>query len=268
MTEQPHPAPDPVRDRSEAALEAFISRARRVAEHSLARDRDGLASLTKTTWHLSVDLSTQTSTITTRLPPEESVESLAARVRPLILQDEPVHYGKALNALGYLLKDLDDSGGSGDVDRAKRYIDWLRSQWKAIDSKSEEMRAYRLEKGRVDGTAEPVVTTDNALAFAWFYGDVVHADAQRRALAADFDITDRYEAAVRVVARTAWLAYATLDFIEQLRAAGHLDLDAAVFEEPVTVAETEVTREATVYIAPVGTKPPTSINDPFPLGEG
>lgn len=58
----------------------------------------------------------------------------------------------------------------------------------------------------------------------------------------------------------------TLDFIEQMHNAGYLSLGDRAFSEPVAVSVTEITHEATVYVAPVGTEPPASINDEFPDG--
>jgi hypothetical protein len=179
----------------------------------------------------------------------------------LILQGDPVHHGKVLNALGFLLKDVPGT------EEAKQYLKWLRGRWRGIDASSDEMRAYRVEKGLIDRSAPPSVISDNSLAFAWFYGDVVHADASRRESSANFDVTDRFEAAVPVVARAAWLAHATLDLIERLRTDGHLlQISDQVFQEAVTVEVTEITHEATVYVARPGTDAPLSVHDQFDDG--
>ncbi len=50
------------------------------------------------------------------------------------------------------------------------------------------------------------------------------------------------------MARIAWLTHATLDFIEQMRAQGMVQLADGVFAEPVTVDVTEVTQQAMVYV--------------------
>lgn len=249
--------PGDPRDNAAAALEAFILRARRVRAHSLASDPDALESLTNPKWNMVVDQRTGTATVTRHLPPEELVESLAARVRPLILQRDPVHYGKVLNALGLLLR------GNADAAEALAYVKWLRRRWSDINSDSDEIRAYSIQKGRVDGEGPTSDISDNSLAFAWFYGDVVHADAARRNAARDFNVVDRFEAAVHVVARIAWLAHATLNFIEQLRDAGHLETNGWVFDEDVVVGVTEITQEANVFIAPVDTPQPESVHEDF-----
>lgn len=253
----PPQSADP-RAKAGAALDAFVLRARRVRAHSLAADPDALEGLTKPKWHIVVDETTGAATVTRYLPPEESVESLAARVRPLILQRDPVHYGRVLNALGLLLQ-----GNPETAADALAYVKWLRGQWSAINSDSDESRAYSIQKGRVDGEGPTSDISDNSLAFAWFYGDVVHADAARRESARNFNVVDRFEAAVHVVARIAWLTNATLNFIEQLRDAGQLQTDDWAFEEDVVVGVTEITQEANVRVAPVGTPKPESLHEDF-----
>jgi hypothetical protein len=246
------------RARALATLEAFVHRARRVTAHSLLTDMTSFEDLMKTTWHVTLNPSTGATTVTRRLPPEESVESLAARVRPLILQNDPVHHGKVLNALGFLLKDVDE------VEDAKAYVEWLRDRWRSINSSSDEIGAYSIQKGRVDGTSRPSVIADTILAFGWFYGDVVHADEDRRRATAEFSVLDRYEAAVPVVAKAAWLAHATLDFVEQLRAAGHLaGLGDDAFTTDVVVTVTEIVEDAAVFMAPEHAAPPASLTDDF-----
>lgn len=226
--------------------------------HSLLSDMTTFNALLKTEWHVSIDPATRATSVMRRIPPEESIESLAARVRPLILQNDPVHHGKVLNALGFLLKDID-----GLVE-AKAYVEWLRKRWGSSDASSNEINAYSIQKARVDGTGVPSDISYTTLAFGWFYGDVVHADEARRQATAEFSVLDRFEAAVPVVAKAAWLARATLDFIEQLRDAGHLDsLRDAAFTDAVIVNVTEIVDDAAVFIAPEGAPPPASAADDF-----
>jgi len=77
-----------------ASLIAFILRARRVEEHSLARDRAALDLLARMQFKVQVTPSRGTATWIQEFPPEEQVESAAARVRPLILNDDPTHWGR------------------------------------------------------------------------------------------------------------------------------------------------------------------------------
>ena len=81
----------------------FVLRARRVAAHSLAQNRDSLRELAgfKFTANVALD-----GTFTTRrkLPDEEIFESLAARVRPFTLATEPIYSKTVFKALHRLLK--------------------------------------------------------------------------------------------------------------------------------------------------------------------
>jgi hypothetical protein len=52
---------------------------------------------------MTIQLNPETSetTLTWNLPPEEQVESAAARVRPHILNDEDTYHAKVMNAISY-----------------------------------------------------------------------------------------------------------------------------------------------------------------------
>src|SRR4051794_21714323 len=83
-------------------VEAFVLRARRIAEHSLLRDQGAMAAVARSTFEVGVHPD-GTATLRRRLLPEEPMESLAARVRPVLLKEDPVHYAKVLKAVGGLL---------------------------------------------------------------------------------------------------------------------------------------------------------------------
>jgi hypothetical protein len=57
-------------------------------------------------------------------PPEEALESLASRVRPLVLNSEPIYYEKALNALEALV----------GADKLNEEIDlaWWHGYWREV----------------------------------------------------------------------------------------------------------------------------------------
>jgi hypothetical protein len=84
----------------------FVVRARRIAAHSLVRDWGRLTGLAEDGFRVRGDISTGTTRIVSRLPPDEEVfESLVARLRPLILQGDALHYTKVFGALGHVLHD-------------------------------------------------------------------------------------------------------------------------------------------------------------------
>ena len=85
-------------------LRRFVSRARRVQSHSLVRDREELQAHAQGHLTGQMDMTGQ-MTLVRRLPADEEVfESLAARLRPLTLKTELVHYSAVLDAVECLLE--------------------------------------------------------------------------------------------------------------------------------------------------------------------
>jgi hypothetical protein len=78
-----------------ANLEAFFVRARRVAAHSVACDDKLINSLQSGETKFLIPSDGGDATIIVEVPPEEQMESLAARVRPVILESEDTYYAKA-----------------------------------------------------------------------------------------------------------------------------------------------------------------------------
>jgi hypothetical protein len=69
----------------------------------MAADRAALRRLEQMTFTVQVDAATGAATLIQEFPAEEQVESAAARVRPLILNDDPTFHAKFFNAAGYFL---------------------------------------------------------------------------------------------------------------------------------------------------------------------
>lgn len=92
--------PEDLRDRARWRLGLFRERADIVLSCDLARRID-LATLgTQMTLLLTEE---GTGSIALRgLPPESEIEVAATRLRPIFLQDDEVHHGKVLGALGLL----------------------------------------------------------------------------------------------------------------------------------------------------------------------
>ncbi|MHA7264108.1 hypothetical protein ACX80W_12995 [Arthrobacter sp. TMN-37] len=78
--------------------------------HSLMADPEKVAAMSQGEMKLQLIPQTGESLLVQDLPSEEVLESAAVRLRPLILNDDPVYWGKALKALGYLLKGQRQSG--------------------------------------------------------------------------------------------------------------------------------------------------------------
>jgi hypothetical protein len=246
-------------ERLNSTVEAFIVRARRVASHSLVQDQESLERLSAVTVRIEgpPDVNGEVTMID-QLFPEEAVESLAARVRPLILQSDPVFYNKVLKALSRLAH----LAGHEDV---VAHVKRMRADWTAADPSESGGMHFGIEVGKVGG-GPGIKATDVALALAWFYGDVIHADPERRASARPFSIETRFIAATSHVGRLASVAIDTLEFVEWLHQSNTITFDQQVFDEEVAVQRSEIRRKTKIYWAPMGTPEPADITQPF--GDG
>jgi hypothetical protein len=176
------------------------------------------------------------ATFTRTFPPEETVESAAARLRPLILQKEPVHYSKVLTALKYFLRNR-------ELPQVDHLVEVLEKAWKE-GKESTETRAYRIESD--DGTDS---ISDVKLGYAWIYGDVVHADPMRIAETEEHGVYERFMAAVPLVAHLMMTALATLNLITDLAGKGFFKLPGNPYTTRVHVPTTEVTYPVQVHIS-------------------
>jgi hypothetical protein len=237
--------PDEVLARHKRCLELFTVRARRVEAHPLARDKDELHRLATANFDVEANPETGQATLRRSFPPEEVVESAAARVRPFILDRDPIYHGKVTAALGAFA--VGNGLATAEVTKAK-------SWWKVIDPRSEQVRGYAIQRITVDGEADYV--SDNVLAFAWIYGDTIHADDQSIARAAPFDVDERFQAAVPLVAGIMIRVIAMLRMVEQFRKANLVELPEDIFTVPVVATARELVQEAIIRVAPAGAPPP------------
>lgn len=237
-------------DRQRRTLERFVVRARRVAIHSLARSTADLQELAQAQWHVSVPLRGKTVTISWEPPDEERFESLAARLRPFVLASESVHHVKVLRALRMAVR------GSTDAHLLTQQIDELEGRWSAWDPTDLKLRAFEIQQA--DGNYENVRSIpDGTLAAGWLYADVVHADPSGgKEASLEFPLAERFRAAVPLFANLALVVLDTLDFIRILHDLHGLDIAATAWEGQVSVSPDDFAREATAYVAPLGTDIP------------
>lgn len=238
----------PTDDELIARIEAFVLRARRVLAHSLCANMDWLTTVADGGMFMIRDNGVES--IQFRYPSEEPLESLAARVRPLILQQDPIHYGRVLKALTLYLK----RNGTAT------HTDWcaeLRKDWASVDPLIVGDPGYIVSVSTSGSTEPGSVITDAELVGTWFYGDLVHADSDRIAKGSAFNINDRFAAAAVRVAQLAILTRDTHSFISDLVDDGTLPLDPSVLDEiPVKVEPRDLKLKG-VYAAPAGTDPPS-----------
>ncbi|MFE1877687.1 hypothetical protein ACFW9N_43790 [Streptomyces sp. NPDC059496] len=239
--------------RHSSNLEAFVLRARRVEEHSLAANWDGLVALG--TGSLKVTVAGGQAWVRQELPAEELVESAAARVRPLLLEEDPCSYLKALAAVGYVCRDL--PGETSEV-RAKR------TEWRAR-TKPVPTTGYTVMIGD-NTTGQTASLADHELAWAWIYGDVIHHDPTRRRDADPFGLAERFRAAVPLVAWTMVAAIELLNHIRALQDDGILALHSYLFDQEVVLSSTTWEQAGQAFTAPAGTPAPENALSPLPRG--
>jgi hypothetical protein len=239
--------PDEVAVGKQATVDAFVLRARRIREHSLWHGPQTPVDLFNPKWHVEVRPDGSTWVMSS-YPPEEQVESLAARVRPLILERDQVYFRRVLEALGFLLRGADEEH--------REDLQTLRRRWAAVDPRGRRLAAYRLDRIDADRPDEQGRAVDSALALAWLYGDVVHADVDGHEDAAAFSVVDRYRAATHAVARIAVASRDTLEFIEFLVHRQVLNVSDQALTVDVVAAHPDRYHKAAVYTAPPGTPPP------------
>lgn len=236
-------------------------RARRVEAHSLVQDWDQLTTHAEGAIHLKLDINGKAS-ITRRLPnDEERFESLAARLRPLTVVAEPVHYKKVLKALERLIADAVVPHST------RERLDQLRDAWMASELQGTQTQGYAIQMIELDGSEATPLVSDTQLAAGWMYSDLVHADPtgpKREALA--FPLRERYAAAVRHFSHLAELTVSTLRIIEHLRDTGTLTLEQTAWDEAVVVGASEFVEESEVYLSELDTQLPGP-DERFELGE-
>lgn len=204
-------------ERDRKTLSAFVVRLRRIASHSLAHDDNGdfLNELALVTMTATFDKNKSgLATICQKLPDEELFESLAGRLRPLMVPSDDLHHAKAFKALDALLLTEDP--------KILEIIKTMRNEWCEATDRNRGLRAYSV----ITITEQH---NDVDLAFAWLYGDFVHGDHQHARL----NRQHRFQAALGVFSAVAVLAIATLNLIRQLTESGNLVLPEGIFTDPI-----------------------------------
>lgn len=221
-------------------------------EHSLVRDhRELMNDLAQGRFHVNVEVDNATGNgkhrFSVELPPEESMESFAARVRPFTMAREPVHWAKVIDALERL---LDQHTLTQVVD-----LDDLRNHWTRIaEGKRKESHAYffATENGRM---------SDVQIADLWLNSDALHSQTIESAIGNDTDLDQRYRAGAGVYARIGACVEDTFNVIAGLFDMGLIEMDMEVFTTQVT-ASPKYELNGQVFISPEGVPFPTDFSGP------
>lgn len=235
-------------------VEAFVTRARRIASHSLCQDRvqlEAYANQFKLTVYGDDRLVYHRT-----LPDEERFESLAGRIRPLLLLNERIYFNSVLEALRDRISHLGLALAEGDVERLDRLAaDWA---WRLIEDSTGGGMFVEQSPSSTPGLPTTVATMAQ-LGGGWFYTDLAHnSPTGPRRVALEFPMAERFAAAVHMFAGLAIVVLDLLRMIEELDKRGLLQLDPGVWTSAVTAQTGEVDLElATAQFAPAGTKLPS-----------
>lgn len=239
--------PEHVLEGYRETLDKFVMRARRIEAHSLLSDPQRFVKWVHGSGQLS--FTDGQGEIRFDVPPEERFESLAARVRPLLLEDDGLHHKRVLAALGAYGRDDPEVMKQREV---------LRGAWERATGST--MVAFQIGQAR-DGA--PLVS-DVDLAHGWLYGDLVHAKPDVPPAVLDASLDQRYLAAVIVYGQAALAAVATLNVTRQAADNGLIELNTTALTGPVIVSEPMVKPVTAARISPAGAPPVTASAPPEP----
>lgn len=188
-----------------------------------------------------------TMTFRRTLPDEEIFESLAARLRPLLVPGESVFYKKVFKALSAAV-----DASEVEVSREVRdRLEEVERDWGFFDLESTKVVRYAMQLAAVDGSTITPQVSDRQLAAAWLYGDLVHVDT--RGSKSDgmlFPIKERYSASVTYFAHAAETCVKTLDLVLHLRDMGVVTLSGRSLTDEVIVGRDELIENAVAYVGP------------------
>lgn len=238
-----------------AILEQFVLRARRVQLHSIVADPVELRRLVDVQWQFTRSAETGITSASRMLAKEQDVESLAARLRPLMLQDESIHYDKVVNAITALLREAEPAVAARF---AKTEGKRLKKAFAALDPKRiTDITDYALSVHDKDGSTVAPMASMALLAEAWLYNDLVHATVKSHLQdALQHSLEERFAAAVFVFARLAVHTLKLLECIQYLQTHGRLGLRQECFDTTVTAREVQTFAEVEIWSAPADAEPP------------
>lgn len=220
----------------------FVVRVRRVLANPLAEDDEQL----RRAHNVNLGVTHDDRTIVTDwLPDEAALESLASRLRPLLLASDPVHYSNAFASMGALLR-----GQGRHADGHVAQVRALRKEWDKLsdagrgryviidfgppnsptntqptqphdtvtdDMVTDDSVGDPLEGGPESDDSGPVLVRphwrDRDAAAGWFYGDLVHADPARQNELEGLKLEERVPAAFGFVADVVTLCWQSLGLV-------------------------------------------------------
>lgn len=206
-------------------LNEFTRRARRVWAHSLTQDLPQL--LAYSGGEMKIRLEERDGELVptgmdVKTPPEEQLESLAARLRPFTLATEDVQLEKVMKSILTLGTGILSTEDAEHVAQSRKaYVAALKNETYSIEHQ--------------DGDELKPRVSNVQLAEAWLYGDVVHNSVNRHPDAMTYGVRERFQGAVVFYCTVALFTLETLQAV--LKYQSELGISEASLKEPVVVAE-------------------------------
>ncbi|NLH91846.1 MAG: hypothetical protein GX481_05240 [Atopobium sp.] len=243
---------------SEEILGRFVVRARRVEDHSLVKSGD-IERYATPKMTFSVNEAGNASIQHHVCADEESIESLATRLRPFIVKSEPIYLPKILDAI--CAQAPSESLSENEDEILKTTKSWFSHRYEEKDSER-----YGVQLIGKDGEPLTDLLSDALLAEAWIYTDAVHADPKgEKAEAQKLSYSDRYRAASSYSCEFASVIVNLLNLVRSLSERSLLKVPDSSWSEPVSYAEAEKNDQEQIiagsaYVFPLGTEIPAGAN--------
>lgn len=233
---------------SQEIIERFIRRARRVEAHSLVKSGDIERYSEPSLIFQQSEEGANTLTWQT-CENEEAVESLAGRLRALLLPSESIYLAEVFKAIKSLVPG--DSFPGDQLEEFNSMVDWFKHRCEEKDNVR-----YGVQRLDEDGSEKTVVLSDVLIAESWIYMDTVHVDLKGdKAEGRKLDYFERYKAGVSFFCEFAGVVVRVLNLVRKLAKADLLTLPENIWDELVTCADmiNKVSLVDEVYMLPEGT---------------
>ena len=244
-------------DEALQTLREYVLRGRRIAAHSLVRNGKVIG-LSNPQFRLEAGRDGCKLTWTNPPENEEELESLTARIRPCLLQSEPIFLGRILAAI------LKVAEGRELTERQERALD-QSSRWyenHIINKNSlRTLDQIELDPDLTPSQGDDIYKslTDVEMGLGWIYNDLVHASPKSdRRYVRKFPYDVRYQNGVVLTANVALVLVNLLGLVTDLNGTLGLELEPDLWKERVVIGDGPLSqRIETAYVGPTGAVPPT-----------
>lgn len=231
-------------------LERFVVRARRIEAHSLVKSQK-IKEFVYPKYNLVFNGSAISIRLDSRPEDEEVFESLAARIRPCIVDSEPIQLEKVVAAIRVLTKNVELT------EQQLRQLDSVDAWYEShLAPHSHTPIVSHEEIGGVDSD-KVIVASDTLLGLGWYYADLVHADPkQEKEATLEFPYDTRYNQGVLLVSYLTLIICSLLRLIRDINDLHYLGLSSETWTTQVTAGSgpCEI-GVGTAYVGPAGCVP-------------